>query len=220
MKKLVWVLLLVVFLAFSCKVVKNEKSDALGKGGVEIYFAADGFDAKGFVDGIWDEKLLPYMDEKAVALRELLDGLKNNPMGTSKKYGYRAVGETNPYNFSVTGRVKVINHIRESNGKLEVDVEPFDGVADAVLQVGPIFRGSSLRDILDFVKFEDFTNQVEFAKLATVMNFKVRDSVVKDFAFKENDYRGAEFVFTGATTFENGNINLQIVPVRMEQVVE
>jgi predicted lipoprotein len=183
---------------------------------LSYYFANDKFDARQYVSGIWEEKVLPYMEERAMDIPSLIDGLRSDPAATCERYGYRAVEENNPYNFSVKGRFKVLSISSESNARIEADVEPFDGAADVVIQVGPIIRGTSIRDLLDFVKFEDFTNQVDFAKLANELNFKVRDEVTGRFEFREKDYRGRVFEILGATTYLSGDSRLVIVPARLE----
>ena len=113
--------------------------------------------------------------------------------------------------------MKILSVSAESNARAEADLEPYDGTADIVIQVGPIFKGTAIRDFLDFVKFEDFTNQVDFAKLANELNFKVRDDVVKRFDFKNNDYAGEEFEIIGAATYLNGDTKLVVPPVAMER---
>ena len=45
-----------------------------------------------------------------------------------------------------------------------------DGKADLTLQLGPVIKGSSLRDVAPFYKFGDFRDQIEFAKLARALN--------------------------------------------------
>ncbi|MDR1510679.1 MAG: DUF2291 domain-containing protein, partial [Synergistaceae bacterium] len=162
--------LFVIFLALSCTA---EKIDTGKKTEVAFYFDNDKFDAKQYVAGIWDESVIPHMLGKAVDAGELIRGLKSDTETTCEKYGYRAVKENNPFNFSLKGRVKVLSVNAESNARAEADLEPYDGIADLVIQVGPIFKGTAIRDFLDFVKFEDFTNQVDFAKLANELNFKV-----------------------------------------------
>ena len=36
----------------------------------------------------------------------------------------------------------------------------------AAIQIGPVLRGTALRDALEFVRFTDFVNQFEFAGVA------------------------------------------------------
>jgi predicted lipoprotein len=157
------------------------------------------------------------MTDKAADAAGLIHGLKGDEAATCEKYGYRAVKENNPFNFSLKGKVKILSVSSESNARAEADLEPYDCVPDLVIQVGPIFKGTAIRDFLDFVKFEDFTNQVDFAKLANELNFKVRDDVVKRFDFKNEDYNGDEFEIIGAATYLNGDPKLVVTPVAMER---
>ncbi|MDR1134104.1 MAG: DUF2291 domain-containing protein [Synergistaceae bacterium] len=206
--------LFVIFLALSCTA---EKIDTGRKTEVAFYFDNDKFDAKQYVASIWDESVLPHMTKNAADAAELIRGLRENEADTCEKYGYRAVKENNPFNFSLKGKVKILSVSAESNARAEADLEPYDGAADLVIQVGPIFKGTAIRDFLDFVKFEDFTNQVDFAKLANELNFKVRDDVVKKFDFKNGDHAGVEFEIIGAATYLNGDPKLVVTPVAMER---
>jgi predicted lipoprotein len=206
--------LFVVFLAFSCTA---EKIDTGKKTEVAFYFDNDKFDAKQYVASIWDESVLPHMTNNAADAAELIRGLKENEAAACEKYGYRAVKEKNPFNFSLKGKVKILSVGAGSNARAEADLEPYDGAADLVIQVGPIFKGTAIRDFLDFVKFEDFTNQVDFAKLANELNFKVRDDVVNQFDFKNGDHAGEEFEIIGAATYLNGDPKLVVTPVAMKR---
>lgn len=204
--------LFVIFLAFSCTA---EKIDTGRKTEVAFYFDSDKFDVKQYVDSIWSERVIPYTTDRAVDAGELIRGLKGDAADTCEKYGYRAVKENNPFNFSLEGRVRILNVSDESNARAEVDLEPYDGIADLVIQVGPIFKGTAIRDFLDFIKFEDFTNQVDFAKLANELNFKVRDEVVKQFDFKNSKHIGDEFEIIGASTYLNDDPKLVVTPIVM-----
>jgi predicted lipoprotein len=158
------------------------------------------------------------MEEHAVDIGELLAALSQDAAAASEKYGYRAVQEKNPFNFSVKGRIRIISMDQGSNTRMEAAIVPPGGDVNITVQVGPVFRGTSIRDFLDFVKFEDFTNQVDFAKLANELNFKVRDDIVQQFDFRNVDYTGKEFDILGATTYLSGPLELVVTPVFMTLV--
>jgi predicted lipoprotein len=183
-----------------------------------FFFDTDDFDAKQYVADVWYEGLVPHMEENAVDIGELIAALSADPSAASEKHGHRAVQENNPYNYSVKGRIRIVSMNQGSSTRLEAAIAPFDGDTNITVQVGPVFRGTSIRDFLDFIKFEDFTNQVDFAKLANEFNFKVRDDVVKQFDFREKDYVGKEFDILGATTYLSGPIELVVTPIRMSIV--
>lgn len=214
---------LAAFLVFSATVVKNDRAAARadGDGGIKVFFSADKFDAKGYVDSIWESRVLPYMKERAVGVAELRDAIREDAEAAGEKYGYRAVAEHNPYNFAVAGRAKILSaNVKSKNGRLEADVQPYDGAADIVLQVGPVFKGTSIRDLLDFVSFGAFTNQVEFAKLATQLNLHAGETAVKPAGLPGDGGVGREFDFIGAATPEAGSAALTVVPVVLTPVGE
>jgi predicted lipoprotein len=57
-------------------------------------------------------------------------------------------------------------------GTVDVDADG-DGKADAQVQIGPVMRGTALRDSLDFVSFNQFTNQIDFAQFGKAFNLYV-----------------------------------------------
>ena len=63
----------------------------------------------------------------------------------------------------------VAGDVTLSAAKIDVDADG-DGQPDAQVQIGPIIRGTSLRDSLPFISFTAYTNQVEFAQLANAFN--------------------------------------------------
>ena len=53
------------------------------------------------------------------------------------------------------------------------------GKADATVQIGPALRGTSIRDALDFVSFNDFTNQIDFARYGKAFNLYVDREILE-----------------------------------------
>lgn len=220
-----WLIAVIVaflaFLYFSATVVKNTpKAAASGQDEIQVYFSADKFDAEGYVNDIWESKVVPYVKNRAVDVMTLKQALKDDPKAAAAKYGHRAVAEHNPFNYAVSGKVKILEvNTKSKNGKAEADVFPFDGKADLTLQIGPIYKGTSLRDLLDFVSFDDFKNQVEFAKLASQLNLGVRDKVVGPLKIDASTV-GKVYDMIGATTNENDDLHFNVVPVIMTPASE
>lgn len=217
MRWLIALAIFVIFLALSAKVVTNAPVDqSTDKDQIKVFFAADTFDAEGYVTKLWDGTILPYMQEHAVDLRTLMNAVKADEKTAGDKYGYRAVAEQNPYNFSVKSKIKILSaNVKSRNGRAEADVEPFDGEADITIQLGPIYKGTSLRDCLDFVTFDDFKNQVEFAKLATQLSQYAGTQSVVPLGLREDGGVGKVFELLGATTQNGGNTHFNVVPVTL-----
>jgi len=60
----------------------------------------------------------------------------------------------------VRGEGKVV---RAEDGRLVLD-------SSVVIETGPVIRGTALRDALPFIQFSQFTNQLEYARVANALN--------------------------------------------------
>jgi predicted lipoprotein len=208
-------LLIGILLVSSCVIVKHEDRNATASqnNGLDIYFANGSFNAKSYVEGLWNETLLPYAREKATDIADLISAIKADEAGASVKYGIRQVAEGAPFNFVTRGEAVVLAVQTASRaGTATLDFDG-DGVSDAVLQIGPVFKGTSIRDALPFVSFDDFVNQLDYAALSNELNVKVRDHVYE--GFDPATAVGRTIVFHGFFTFERGSPIL-ITPVIIE----
>lgn len=215
------ILILVVtcfsFLLTGCKVytvVKHDKSNG-ANAGTKFYFEDESFDADKFVTSVWDSKVIPQMDKKAADLIEVLKEMKMNVDGAGKKYGIRSSEVGSAWNFIVKAKGKVIKVNKESrNGTLDIDLAPFDNNKDVTLQIGPVFKGTSIRDSLDFIKFDDFKNQMVYAGVSSALNKYVREKVVN--TLNTDNINGKEIEFVGAFTHESSD-NIVVTPVKVLQ---
>ena len=208
-------LLIGIVLFSSCVVVKHGDKDAAAaqNDGLDIYFANGSFNAKSYVEGLWDKTLLPYARDKAIDFSDLISALKADEAGASAEFGIRQVAEGAPFNFATTGEALVLAVQTASRaGTATLDLDG-DGVSDAVLQIGPVFKGTSIRDALPFVSFDDFINQLDYAALSNELNAKVRDHVYA--GFDPAEAAGRNVVFHGFFTYERGSPIL-ITPVIIE----
>lgn len=170
------------------------------------------FNAASYVDSIWSSKLVPAVLNSAVDLRTLLAALEADAGGAARKYGQRE-GE-GPFHFMVKGRGRVLAiDTRSRTGLASVDLAPGDGKPDAFLQVGPVIRGTSLRDAVGFIRFGQFVNQLQFADVANELNARVMNSVLA--RLKLPALRGKVVSFCGTFTLTPGSPP-DIVPVKLE----
>jgi predicted lipoprotein len=204
---------------FSCKIVKYTAADQ-AKAREErngVTFGDSAFDAKKYASDIWDTKVLSLIEQTAVNLPDLISGLRSDEKKTCTEYGYRVGEEGSFYNFAVKGKIKILAvHTESRNGTLDGDMEPYDGKKDITVQIGPVFKGSAIRDYLNFISINTFENQVEFAKLGTELNMRVRDTVVKDIDFVK--LSGKECTLTGVFTLDNGVDSIVLIPVKITGV--
>ena len=137
------------------------------------------FDAKQFVDGIWTDKVLPTVDQQAIDATTLLPALASDQQAASRQYGNQA-GTGSPFAFLVRGTGTVTKVDQESpSHPLTVQVDGLKGDGSTVQVVtGPVIAGTALRDAVKFIKFSDFTNQLDYADAGTQLNDRVKSEVL------------------------------------------
>jgi predicted lipoprotein len=87
---------------------------------------------------------------------------------------------------------------------------------EATVQVGPVIRGTSLRDAASFIRFNDFANQFEFAAVSNALHERVLRDVVG--ALDLDALVGQPVTVLGAATVPPGTPPvpvLDIVPLRI-----
>jgi predicted lipoprotein len=173
-----------------------------------------GFSSQAYVDSIWESQVLPAAANDSTELGTLLQALQADAEAAKQEYGHRE-GQR-PYNFLVRGEAKVLSVDTTSRaGTIDIDLLPDDGQADAKLQVGPVIRGTSIRDALPFIQFNMFLNQLEYASVSNTMNEKVVAEVIgeQDLA----SLQGKTVDFEGAFTLEEGKAltEVLITPVKL-----
>jgi predicted lipoprotein len=57
----------------------------------------------------------------------------------------------------------------------------YHGKSLVALQVGPVMRGTALRDAVGFIQFDQFANQLQFADVANQLNERALAAATKDF---------------------------------------
>lgn len=171
-----------------------------------------GFSAKAYVDSIWASQVLTTVQTKAADLPAVLAALKADPDAARKQYGHRE-GQR-PYNFLVKGEAKVLAVDTASrSGTLKLDLAPADGQPDAAIQIGPVIKGTALRDALPFIQFNQFTNQLEYADVSNQLN----EHVLKDVASSVSldGLQGKTIEFQGAFTLGSGK-DVLITPAKLQ----
>jgi predicted lipoprotein len=132
---------------------------------------------KAYVDSIWEAKLVPAVLSAAVDARTLLNALAASPEDAQARYGHREAN--GPVYFIVKGEGMVTSvDTRSRSGLLLVDVAPFDRRPDLSIQIGPVLRGTSLRDATGIIRFTDFVNQLQFADVSNELNERVLKTVL------------------------------------------
>lgn len=183
-----------------CKIVKTTATEASG----------DEDRIAGLVIETYDAKLLPLIAEKALPVAEMKTRVA---AGLDNAGGQRGAGDGAAWNFAVTGQGKVVAANLTSRARtLDVDADG-DGKADLTLQLGPVIKGTSLRDfapaLYDFTSFRD---QIQFAQLGRALN----DRAAAAIKLPEGDPVGHGVTFTGTVPLRKATDAWLVTPTMIE----
>jgi len=157
-----------------CRIVPNDQRTTAGGSSTNQSAAqntAAGFDANSYVDSVWDAQLVPHYDTKANDLAKVIEAIKKDPDEAGKNFGQRPDAEGSPWSFAVKTQARIVSVNTESRaGTMLVEIATSSGPQQVTLQIGPVIKGSAIRDSLPFFSFEKVTNQLEFAQVGRAFN--------------------------------------------------
>jgi predicted lipoprotein len=176
-------------------------------------FANQAFDARAQVVDVWQAKVLPALQQRAGDFPALRAAMQRDLDAAGAAHGHRARGEGAPWNFVTRLKGRIVQADTElSAATAEVDVDG-DGQADVTIQIGPVLRGTALRDALPFVSFTDYANQVEFAQLGNAFNDQAAAVALKD--LPRERLAGRTVSLLGVFTTADATEAPTILPVQM-----
>jgi predicted lipoprotein len=192
MKSVPVALCLVAALALpGCKIVKTVAGSETAA--AEAGEAGDDARIAALLDKTYEAELLPLVAAKAMPVADLRGAVSGGLEAAGAAHGNKGSGEGAAWNFAVKGEGKVVEANLTSRARKAMLDTDGDGTADLTLQLGPVIKGSSLRDVAPFYRFGDFRDQIEFAKLARALNDRVSAGLV----VPEGELVGKTVSFTG-----------------------
>lgn len=211
-----------VSLLGACTVVRIGEEEADDSGRFSTWTkTGTGFDAVEYVEAVWDEQIIPAYEETAVDYETIIAALRADRAAAIDQFGLvRDAGEPAAV-FKVRGDAVVVEFDDTSrNGVFRIDFEPTDGEPDATLQVGPVIRGTVIRDSVDFIRFTDVGNQLQFAALANELNARMAKDSVEPLDLE--NIAGVRISFLGAFKLEEAKSidDVVITPVRIDLVAQ
>jgi predicted lipoprotein len=157
---------------------------------------------------------LPAIVASALDARTVLDALRTSPKTARAKFG-RTDGSGGWY-VTVRGRGHIVAIDRSSStGVATIDLAPYDGRADLTLQIGPVIRGSAVRDATDLVPFSQFPNQLAYADAANALNAHVVKEVIEPITQALAEGRECSFVAAGSTDPSHESRLDSLVPLQL-----
>lgn len=167
------IVLLACSLAVSgCKIIKTPTAEEAAQA------RGDGFNPDRSVADIWDSKVIAFFAGKTITASEVLAAANANLEAAGEKYGHREKQGNTPWTFatSVSGKIVGVETTSRS-GYVDVDTDG-DAKADVRVQIGTAIKGTAIRDSLDFVNFNEFRNQIEWAQFGKSFNTRVNDTIL------------------------------------------
>lgn len=188
----------------SCKIVAKTETAEGATEDFETRIAAT-------VGEDWEARILPRLRETAATAETVLPDIGADFATASADYAAGTQTEGAPSTFVVRGTGTVTGANLESRAaRLELDVTG-DGETDAELQLGPVIRGTALRDSLPFYVFTDFRDQIEFAKLARALNDRAHAGLPPS----PEDPVGQSVSFLGTFAMARSGDGIEIVPAEL-----
>ena len=214
-------LLFVTVFSSGCYVVQNDKVATEQQTGLEAYFEGQGggFDEDAFIEDQWESEIVPFVRENAAPLQEVLSALQEDPRGALEEYGFREVEDPkNPFAVMAEGEGVVTSVNTESRaGTVEVDLLPADGEVEVILQIGPVYKGTAVRDAITFLTYGDFTNQMEWASISSAINERAGSQIFAD--LERQGLQGATISFAGAFSFYGSDTLEEKTPLIMPVIL-
>lgn len=181
-------------------------------GGEAALTGEKSFNAAEDVEAIWTTNVVPEFTEKAIPLSTLLQEAGGNLKSQAAKGRY-SMGDKGELSFVVKGEGEIVAVDQTKKaGFMTVKLAGYDGPVVVKLQIGPVYKGAAVRDSLSFIKYEDYKNQVDWAKVSQA----IHDVVSKDVVAKVDlaAIQGKTVEFTGAFSV-SGDKEVLVTPVAL-----
>lgn len=206
-KSLMYILLLCMLLSCTaCVTIVKTGEEGNLTGEIE-------FDADDDVAAIWESQAIPALNEEAVDLVDFIEEAKGDFTSLAENYGRYSMGDSGSISYVVKGTVTVKEVVSDkSAGYMVVVPEGYDGEVIVKIQIGSVFKGTAVRDSLDFIKYENYANQVDYAAVSQSIHQVIQKTVIDSLNLQALINKQIEF--TGCFSVDTNN-EILITPVQI-----
>jgi len=169
------------------------------------------FDSSTVAQTFWKEKSKEYFENNCYDLAELIKE-SNGDFNSIAKKGHYSMGDKGELSFIVKGSgtvTEVKNKLR--SGYLALDLDGNDSDIKTRLQIGPVFKGSAVRDSISLISYDNYKNQIEWAQVSVSFHQLIEKNVLSKVDIPSLQGKKVEFI--GCFTVKPGA--LQITPVEL-----
>ena len=168
-------LLLVAIAVTSCTRNSSQPPDLPALANESAEQRVEPFDPDKSVTSIWArERVVGSFEKKAGPFVQVRELAAKSPDEAGARFGYRAKSEGTPWTLIV--RIDGVIVRRDYNDparRRSMLMFPVKQRPTLAIQIGPAIRGTAIRDALDFVSFNDFTNQIDGTQFGKAFNTHV-----------------------------------------------
>jgi predicted lipoprotein len=159
-----------------CKIIRTPSAEEAAAA------ASGGFNPDQQVAAIWDTKVITFLKKRAGPFKEVSVLSVSDLNAAAAQYGHKEKEGNAPWTFAafVSGTI-VKAETKSRAAYLDTDVDG-DGKADVRIQIGPVIKGTAIRDSLDFVSFNEFKNQIQWAEFGKAFNTHVNKQTLEKLA--------------------------------------
>lgn len=147
-----------------------------------------------------------WIEENAVGVQLLVQALENDRDAAIAQHGTQA-GAYPIFPVTFTGRI-----VEGQSGIVEVSVDQAPEDLTIRLQLGPAINGTELRDVTGTIRFQQFTNQIEYQNAGRALNDAMKADTLDPIG--RDQLEGRLVTVSGAFTLINPS-NWLVTPARV-----
>jgi predicted lipoprotein len=206
-----------ILILCSCKpftIVPIEESSTDGNN--TISSGEKAVDVTQYVDERWDSVFADEINERRQDLSDLLTKASADGWASiEEEYGVKKGDIGAKFNFIAydTAIVREVN-TESRAGSLLVELEGAPADYPCVISIGPVLKGTALRDSLKSINFNEFVNQMDYANLANELNKRANTQIIENVDIAA--LGGKAITFTGSFTEPEGTGEILIMPISLE----
>lgn len=153
------------------------------------------FDPTTVATNFWQNNADEYFAKNAVDFNTLVAEAGGDFTTLASKYGHYSMGDSGELSFIIkgTGTVETVkNKLRA--GYLSLKLDGYEGNTQIRLQIGPVFKGSAVRDTISLISYKDYKNQIEWAQVSVAFHDLISKNVLAPIDMAAAEGKKVEFI--------------------------
>ena len=151
----------------ACRIERTPVADA-SQSATSVFVNDASFNPDAMVAEDWDSRVVPALRERAGVYDAVAGAIAADPEAAGGRFGFRAAEPGAPWLYAarVSGTVTAAN----TESRAATLAVKTDGGRTVTVQIGPVVRGTAIRDSLASRPFSAFKNQVDYAQFGKALN--------------------------------------------------